>query len=285
MEQASNCPLCWVSTLGEPSRAMRWEALPATQPSIIMGSHEPSPFQYIDIFGEWLCDAPWNDYGNNMRISCEHCENLMGTQYHFGIVRFLTIIIHDRYLRTYMWQVLESLRWIQVCRILAHLLVLHMKCNSFVFLLQILSPPPEHQETKRIRITRKILDPSKKSDREPSQRKPSESSENLPNASWIEPIWSRKWDHKRETKPECLMRKLTQENANSVVYLFFLPFRERRGELQRRIRSSGSSGSGGGGQDKKGERKEGTGELHAMKVRHELTVIISNYIVISITAG
>jgi hypothetical protein len=29
--------------------------------------------------------------------------------------------------------------------------------NSFVFLLQILSPPPEHEETKKIRITRKIV--------------------------------------------------------------------------------------------------------------------------------
>ncbi len=85
--------------------------------------------------------------------------------------------------------------------------------KSFVFLLQILSPPPEHEETKRIRITRKILEPSKKSDRKPSQRRPSESSENLPNASWIEPNWSRKWHHKRETKPECLMWET--ENAKA----------------------------------------------------------------------
>ncbi len=87
--------------------------------------------------------------------------------------------------------------------------------NSFVFLLQILSPPPEHEEAKRIRITRKILEPSKKSDRKPSQRKkPSESSENLPNASWIEPIWSLKRHHKRETKPECLM----WETKNAKTY-------------------------------------------------------------------
>jgi hypothetical protein len=69
------------------------------------------------------------------------------------------------------------------------------------------------------------------------------------------------------------MRKLNQKYENSVVYVFFLPFRERRGELQRRSRSSGSSD---GGQDKKEESIEGVGELHAMKVRHELTVIISN---------
>jgi hypothetical protein len=66
------------------------------------------------------------------------------------------------------------------------------------------------------------------------------------------------------------MRKLTQKYENSVVCVFFLPFRERRGELQR-------SGSSDGGQHKKGESKEGVGELHAMKARHELTkVIISN---------
>jgi hypothetical protein len=35
-----------------PGRAMRWEALPATQPSIIMGSYKPSPFQYVNIFVE-----------------------------------------------------------------------------------------------------------------------------------------------------------------------------------------------------------------------------------------
>jgi hypothetical protein len=69
------------------------------------------------------------------------------------------------------------------------------------------------------------------------------------------------------------MRKLTPKNENTVVYVFFLPFRERRGELQRRSRSSGSSD---GGQEKKGESIEGMGELHAMKVRHELTVIVSN---------
>jgi hypothetical protein len=67
------------------------------------------------------------------------------------------------------------------------------------------------------------------------------------------------------------MPKLTQKYENSVVYVIFRPFRERRGELQRRSRSSGD-----GGQDKKGESNEGMGELHAMKVRHELTVIISN---------
>ncbi len=37
-----------------------------------------------------------------------------------------------------------------------------------------------------------------------------------------------------------------------------------------------AAGSSDGGQDKKRESNEGMGELHAMKVRHELTVIISN---------